>query len=70
LATTEDRSTYDDGKFRKLNWNIDLKTMKMNFTKKLSDTHKFEGLTLYRFSEKIQFLYEDKNRILETIFTN
>jgi hypothetical protein len=29
-----------------------LKTMKMNFTKKLSDTHKFEGLTLYRFSGK------------------
>ncbi|TWI03258.1 hypothetical protein IQ05_00190 [Flavobacterium tiangeerense] len=71
LATAEDtKSTYDDGEvLGSLIGSIDLKTMKINFTQKISDTHKFEGLTLYTNSkEKIEFLLcEDKDtEVLET----
>ena len=71
LATAEDtKSTYEDGEvLGSIIGSIDLKTMKINFTKKISDTHKFEGLTLYSHSkEKIEFLLcEDKDtEVLET----
>ena len=71
LATAEDtESTYDDGEvLGSLIGRINLKTMKIDFTKKISSTHKFEGLTLYANSkEKIEFLLcEDKDtEVLET----
>ena len=71
LATAENtKSTYEDGEvLGSIIGSIDLKTMKINFTKKISDTHKFEGLTLYSHSkEKIEFLLcEDKDtEVLET----
>ena len=71
LATSEDtQSTYDDGEvLGSLIGRINLKTMKIDFTQKISSTHKFEGLTLYTNSkEKIEFLLcEDKDtEILET----
>ena len=71
LATAEDTvSTYEDGEvLGSIIGTIDLKTMKIKFTKKISDSHKFEGLTLYsQSSEKIEFLLcEDKDTdVLET----
>ena len=71
LATAEaTESTYDDGEvLGSLIGSINLKTMKIDFTQKISSTHKFEGLTLYANSkEKIEFLLcEDKDtEILET----
>ena len=71
LATAEDtKSTYEDGEvLGSIIGSIDLKTMKIKFTKKISDSHKFEGLTLYsQSSEKIEFLLcEDKDTdVLET----
>ena len=71
LATAEDtKSTYEDGEvLGSIIGSIDLKTMKIKFTKKISDTHKFEGLTLYsQSSKKIEFLLcEDKDTdVLET----
>ena len=47
LATAENtESTYDDGEvLGSIIGRIDLKTMKIDFTKKISTTHKFEGLT-------------------------
>ncbi|MGO4905968.1 DUF6929 family protein [Flavobacterium sp. W20_MBD1_R3] len=71
LATAEDtESTYDDGEvLGSLIGSINLKTMKIDFTQKISSTHKFEGLTLYSNSEqKIEFLLcEDKDtEVLET----
>ena len=59
LATAEDTaSTYDDGEvLGSLIGRINLKTMKIDFTQKISSTHKFEGLTLHTSSkEKIEFL--------------
>ena len=71
LATAEDtESTYDDGEvLGSLIGSINLQTMKIDFTQKISSTHKFEGLTLYANSkEKIEFLLcEDKDtEVLET----
>lgn len=71
LATAEDtKSTYNDGEILgSFIGCIDTKTMKINFTQKISDTHKFEGLTVYQNgSDKIEFLLcEDKDtEILET----
>ena len=71
LATAEDTaSTYDDGEvLGSMIGSINLKTMKIDFTQKISSTHKFEGLTLYTNSkEKIEFLLcEDKDtEVLET----
>ena len=71
LATAENtKSTYEDGEvLGSIIGSIDLKTMKINFTKKISDSHKFEGLTLYSQSqEKIEFLLcEDKDtEVLKT----
>ena len=71
LATAEDtKSTYDDGEILgSFLGCIDTKTMKIDFTKKISDTHKFEGLTVYQNTNNtIEFLLcEDKDtEILET----
>ena len=71
LATAEDTvSTYEDGEvLGSIIGSIDLKTMKIKFTKKISDSHKFEGLTLYsQTSKRIEFLLcEDKDtEVLET----
>lgn len=50
LAAAEDtNSTYDDGEvLGSIIGTIDLKTMKLENYLKISDTHKFEGLTLYK----------------------
>jgi hypothetical protein len=64
LATVEDTvSTYDDGEvLGSFIGCIDSETMKIDFTKKISDNHKFEGLTLYKNSEdQIEFLLCDDN---------
>ncbi|RDI53704.1 DUF6929 family protein [Flavobacterium glaciei] len=71
LATAEDtESTYDDGEvLESFIGSINLKTMKIDFTQKISSSHKFEGLTLHTNSkEKIEFLLcEDKDtEVLET----
>jgi len=72
LSTAEDTtSTYYDGEILgSLIGRIDIETMKIDFTQKISDENKFEGLTLYTNSnEKIEFfLCEDKDtQILETV---
>lgn len=65
LATAEDtQSTYDDGEvLGSLIGRIDLETMKIDFTQKISDSHKFEGLSLFKKeNDKIEFLLcEDKD---------
>jgi len=71
LATAENtQSTYDDGEvLGSIIGRIDLKTMKIDFTTKISDSHKFEGLTVLKNdNNKIEFLLcEDKDsEILET----
>lgn len=71
LATAEDtQSTYHDGEvLGSIIGRIDIETMKIDFTKKISDSHKFEGLTVYKNDNKtIEFLLcEDKDtEILET----
>ncbi len=54
LATAEDtQSTYNDGEVKgSLIGVIDVATMKLEFTQKISDTHKFEGLTLIKIQTK------------------
>ena len=71
LATAEaTESTYHDGEILgSLIGCIDTQTMELEFTKKISDTHKFEGLTLYKNTDNIiEFLLcEDKDtEVLET----
>jgi len=71
LATAEDTiSTYHDGEILgSIIGRMDSKTMKIDFTKKISDSHKFEGLTLYHKTEdKIEFLLCEDNdtEVLET----
>lgn len=64
LATAENtQSTYDDGEvLGSLIGRIDLETMKIDFTKKISDKHKFEGITVFKNSkEKIEFLLCEDN---------
>lgn len=64
LATAENtQSTYDDGEvLGSLIGRIDLETMKIDFTKKISDTHKFEGITVFKKTkEKIEFLLCEDN---------
>lgn len=59
LASAEDtESTYLDGEvLGSIIGRMDLKTLKVEFTQQISSTHKFEGLTLYKQSEKeIEFL--------------
>jgi hypothetical protein len=48
---------------------MDCETFEIEFTQKISDTHKFEGLTLYNKTEtEIQFLICEDNDtdVLET----
>jgi hypothetical protein len=64
LSTAEDTdSTYNDGEILgSFIGCIDTKTMKIDFTKKISDTHKFEGLTVYKnSSDTIEFLLCEDN---------
>jgi hypothetical protein len=64
LATAENTlSTYDDGEILgSLIGRIDLETMKIDFTQKISPTNKFEGLTLFSKNNKqIQFLLCEDN---------
>ena len=65
LATAENsQSTYEDGEvLGSIIGRINLETMKIDFTKKISPTNKFEGLTVYAKTEhQIQFLLcEDKD---------
>lgn len=59
LASAEDtESTYLDGEvLGSIIGRMDLKTLKVEFTQQISTTNKFEGLTLYKQSEKkIEFL--------------
>lgn len=71
LATAEDtKSTYNDGEILgSFIGQMDLKTMKIDYTKKISSTNKFEGLTLYKKSNNtIEFLLCEDNdtELLET----
>lgn len=71
LATAEDTiSTYDDGEILgSLIGRMDCKTLEIEFTQKISDTHKFEGLTLYKkTATKIEFLLcqDNDSDVLET----
>lgn len=64
LATAEDtESTYNDGEILgSFIGRIDLKTMKIDYTKKITSTNKFEGLTLYKKSNnQIEFLLCEDN---------
>jgi hypothetical protein len=71
LATAEDTtSTYDDGEILgSLIGRMDSQTFEIEFTQKISDNHKFEGLTLYDKTEtQIDFLICEDNDsdLLET----
>ncbi len=71
LSTAEDtKSTYDDGEILgSFIGRIDLKTMKIDFTQKITSTNKFEGLTFYKKeNNKIEFLLCEDNdtELLET----
>lgn len=74
LATAENTdSTYDDGEILgSIIGRIDVKKMKIDYTKKITDNNKFEGITLFKKSEKeIEFLLCEDNdtEVLEsTIF--
>lgn len=64
LASAENsNSTYDDGEvLGTIIGRIDVKKMKIDFTKQISDKHKFEGLTLYKkSSNEIEFLLCEDN---------
>ncbi len=64
VASVEDTtSTYTDGEILgSFIGCIDIKTMKIDFTKKISNAQKFEGLTFYKNSEKeIEFLLCEDN---------
>ena len=71
LATAEDtNSTYNDGAILgSIIGRIDLKTMKLDFTEKISNSHKFEGLTVFKNNnDSIEFLLCEDNdtEILES----
>jgi hypothetical protein len=64
LATAENtESTYNDGEVvGSIVGRIDIKKMKIDFTKKITDTQKFEGITLFKKSEKeLEFLLCEDN---------
>jgi hypothetical protein len=64
LATAEDtNSTYNDGEILgSIIGRIDIQSMKIDFTLKISDTQKFEGLTLFNLNDgKIEFLLCEDN---------
>ena len=63
-AVEKTTSTYEDGEvLGSYIGALSLENFELIFTQKISDTHKFEGLTLYTiFKEKIEFLLcEDKD---------
>jgi hypothetical protein len=71
LATAEDTtSTYDDGEILgSIIGRMDSETLELEFTQKISDNHKFEGLTLYnKTATEIAFLIcqDNDSDILET----
>ncbi|NDP28222.1 MAG: hypothetical protein GZ087_12470, partial [Flavobacterium sp.] len=71
LATAENTtSTYDDGEiFGSILGRMNSQTFEIEFTQKISDTHKFEGLTLYKKTKsEIQLLICEDNdtQFLET----
>jgi hypothetical protein len=71
LATAEDTtSTYFDGEILgSIIGRMDSKTLEIDFTQIITDTHKFEGLTFYNKTEdKIEFLLCEDNdtEVLET----
>ena len=71
LATAEDTtSTYDDGEILgSIIGRMNSQTFEIDFTLKISDTQKFEGLTLYKKTDtEIQFLVCEDNDsdLLET----
>jgi hypothetical protein len=64
LATAEDtNSTYNDGEILgSIIGRIDIKTFAIDFTQKITENQKFEGLTLFSVSEnKINFLLCEDN---------
>lgn len=64
LATAENtKSTYTDGEvLGSIVGRIDIETMKIDFTEKITDTHKFEGITLFKKSEtELEFLLCEDN---------
>lgn len=64
LATAENtESTYNDGEvLGSIVGRIDIKKMKIDFTKKITNTQKFEGITLFKKSEKeLEFLLCEDN---------
>jgi hypothetical protein len=64
LATAENTdSTYNDGEILgSIIGRIDVATMKIDFTEKITDTQKFEGITLFKKSEnEIEFLLCEDN---------
>ncbi|WP_338407801.1 hypothetical protein [uncultured Flavobacterium sp.] len=64
LATAEDTtSTYNDGEILgSIIGRLDVQSMQIDFTHKITDTHKFEGLTLYnKTKDKIEFLLCEDN---------
>jgi hypothetical protein len=64
LATAENTdSTYNDGEVvGSIVGRMDIKKMKIDFTKKITDTQKFEGITLFKKSEKeLEFLLCEDN---------
>ncbi|RZJ77842.1 MAG: hypothetical protein EOO47_15650 [Flavobacterium sp.] len=72
IAAAEDtKSTYEDGKILgSYIGSINAETLELKFTKKISSTHKFEGITLFKQQEKqIEFLLcEDRDTdVLETV---
>lgn len=71
LATAEDTtSTYDDGEILgSLIGRMDSRTLEIEFIQKISDSHKFEGLTLYKKTiTEIDFLIcqDNDSDVLET----
>lgn len=64
LASAENtNSTYNDGEvLGSLIGSIDIETMRIGFTQQISETHKFEGLTLYKNEkDNVQFLLCEDN---------
>lgn len=64
LATAEDtKSTYDDGKvLGTIIGRLDIEKMKIDYTQTITNTHKFEGLTVYKENDKtIEFLLCEDN---------
>lgn len=74
LATAENTtSTYEDGEVvGSLIGSLNLKTLELNFTERISETHKFEGLTVYKNTPtEIEFLLcedKDNEELVSTVY--